>query len=352
MHSKETMSHPSSNPISIDLRCPYLVHLSLLNYKRFRDGLLRPYDPMLIHSMIMTMNDLMLTFRAQTGYVNTTEIILVFTKNTYKKLGSRKDSGDRKDVRERNEIRPDILLTTYVSFATTRFNYYVVNNLYNENYTSKYTQSKLETLLFKQAMFEAEYLQGSGVADLSEYVVKDIHKFGHNSLSEFVHLVYPTVQTETMTIPQLHDLVRVVMDPPNFVVCGIFGKYENKGIVVNRTFPYNERIQISELLLAPTWTTPDNGFKTWPIVDKQMVYAPQYIYLQNQAQTPNQQIPRADEKQNETILGTLKRINTEVDTRMGRPILPAPNLASDSGNQNNTVSKVDAGSSVSNSDRC
>ena len=129
----------------------FVVRLDGSNFSRFTSGLPKPYDKGFSQVMILTTNDLVEKFHAQTGYTHSDEITVIF-----KAACSKEDwDGNTPEKREHSRSgRVTKLLTLMASYTAVRFNYHY--NLLVDKYAySENTQKKIKSM---HAMFDARIL--------------------------------------------------------------------------------------------------------------------------------------------------------------------------------------------------
>ena len=184
---------------------PYCIHLRIPNLVEFRKGFLQPYDYVLMRAMIETMNDLVYAFYAHLGYCNQFEMFLLFNQTTYL----------AKTLIE--------MLTMVTSFATNRFNYYLVEYFYSHTPNIvTYSPSKIDSILAKQALFTSEYYQSpTFISDMPS-----MYQFIMDKVEPYIH----QMKAEYASIP---------LKVPDFVTMGVMAHYKY-GQTVNYEVP-NEK---------------------------------------------------------------------------------------------------------------
>ncbi len=192
----------------MDLSKPYVVRLQGYDYRKFRDSFHKPYDPTFQWAMILTMNDLLLSFKAKTAHTHTFQILLFF------------DGSEPKMT-----LTPNKLLTMYTSFATVRFNEHIVNEMNSPNYISSYLPSQVAKIATKQAMFYGDYL------DMKQMENECVHKPLGLAIKIWAHDMLDAKECEGKKPEELVKMlpVRWQLDVPRFISYGVFGKIKMKG---------------------------------------------------------------------------------------------------------------------------
>jgi hypothetical protein len=285
--------------MSLHLQQTYMVRLKAYNIKQLRNGFLTPYDPVLFHAMMSTMNDLVNMFRARTGYTNQFEIILIFDQTILPMTST------------------TAVMSLYASTATVRLNYYLVEYLYVRGYDTFYHRSKVEELLDKQTMVVVEHCQTlpEQVNTLRDHIVDRIITKVHFTVCEYMSLLFPSLNQKTKNLDQLLEQLQSIpqFHIPEFVLYGVFAKRNALHHIINQVVGISQA-SLFTAIQDSTWNTAN------PIG---IVVNSLALYL----------VPQ------------IKTISTEAGIS-GLPPPPAPDT------QNNTGSQVDSNSSVSSLGHC
>ncbi len=149
----------SENMSSILPYLPYVARLDGKSFSKFTSGFKKPFDSIIIRSMVSTMNDLMEEFNAKTGYCHSDEITLIFppvcTKKDYE---DNIIPGEMKTHEFSGRIMK--LCSVYSGMCSVRFNYHInkeLEKIININ-PGEYKKSTIEAVRSYRCCFDSRII--------------------------------------------------------------------------------------------------------------------------------------------------------------------------------------------------
>src|SRR3990170_6304782 len=136
-------------PKNVPATEPFIARLDGHCFSKFTKGLKKPFDNNFVLAMVLTMNDLIKTYNARTGYCHSDEITLIFDRA----LKPEDTIRDKVHIFNGRTTKINTLLAGYCS---ARFNYHFIS-LVNQDKDS-YNEHVIEKINNMSAHFDSRIL--------------------------------------------------------------------------------------------------------------------------------------------------------------------------------------------------